>query len=86
MIIRIVKNKKVSKCSRCSKLIDTDYKVRERGNEYTKKSRFYHLTCYYRRTIKWIRDYKKELSEFHKNKRKLDRFNKEMLMEKLEGI
>lgn len=81
---RIVKNKRKSKCRYCHKDITTDYKVKYKHYEDEKKSRYYHLSCYYRMILRTIKHHKEELSQARKRKRKLDRFKRYMILENLE--
>lgn len=81
MIERIIKNKRVSRCNYCGKDIKTDYKVKI--TEQHRNAKFYHLSCYNDRIFRNIVTYKKELRELHKSKRKLKKYYKYMILEKL---
>ena len=80
---RVVKNKRKSLCSYCSRTITTDYKVKYKQYKDEKKSKYYHLTCYHRMILRTIENHKEELSQARKGKRKLKRFSRYMILENL---
>ncbi len=80
---RVIKNKRKSRCNLCGEEITTDYKVKYKHYESDKRYKYYHLTCYYEWVIKTIKKLKIKLSTLNKSKRKLGRFNKYMILEKL---
>ena len=81
---RIVKNKRKSLCRYCGRDITTDYKVRHKYDEREKHSRYYHLGCYYRHILRSINQHKEELRGLHKSKRKLKKYERHIILERLE--
>ncbi len=80
---RIIKSKRRSVCRYCGLDITTDYKVRFKYDKREKKGRYFHLTCYYKGTLKKIKNLKEELKEQNRRKRKMKNYTKEMIVENL---
>ena len=81
---RIVKNKRKSVCRYCGRDINTPYKVKHKYDKEQKTSRYFHLTCYYKGTLRRIRSLKEDLKEQNRIKRKMKNYTKEMIEENLE--
>ncbi len=81
---RIIRNARKSVCRYCGKDIDTSYKVKFKYDKREKKSRYFHLTCYYKTALRKIRILKEDLKEQNRRKRKMKNYNKEMILENLE--
>lgn len=81
---RVINNKRITRCWRCAKDITAGFKIKREGDNERKM--FYHLTCYKRRALETIKIAKESLSEAHKSLRKLNKYNKEIILENLGGI
>lgn len=80
---RIIRNARKSVCRYCG-LDIIGCKVKFKYNKREKRGRFFHLTCYYKMTLRRIRNLKEELKEQNRIKRKMNNYKKEMILEGLE--
>ena len=80
---RIIRNARKSVCRYCGKDITLGYKVKHKYDKREKKSRYFHLTCYYKLALSKIRNLKEDLKEQNRIKRKMKKYTKQMILENL---
>ncbi len=81
---RIIRNARKSVCRYCGKEITLGYKVKFKYDKREKRGKFFHLVCYYKGTLRRIKNLKEDLKEQNRIKRKMKKYNKEMILENLE--